>query len=84
MTDCDKFKKQINRIKGQLNGVEKMIDNGRETTQIVHQISAVRAALSRLAVDILKDDCSSCFAQETEKMQKERFEELVINFFKIA
>jgi DNA-binding FrmR family transcriptional regulator len=84
MTDCAKFKKQINRIKGQINGVDKMVDDGRETTQIVHQISAVRAALSRLAVDILKDDCSSCFAQESEKKQKERFEELVINFFKVA
>ena len=82
MGDCNKFKSQINRIKGQVSGVEKMISEGRNINEIVQQVSAVRAALSRLAIDLLKNESDECFNNQ-EKSQ-EKFEELVTNFFKIT
>ncbi|MCA9386677.1 metal-sensing transcriptional repressor [Candidatus Dojkabacteria bacterium] len=84
MDNCKKFNSQINRISGQVNGISKMIDSGRPVSEIVNQISAARAALSRLAVDLLKNESSACFSQEQVESQQKKFEELVTNFFKIT
>lgn len=84
MQECKKFKKQFNRIKGQINGIEKMIDEGRNVNDIVTQVSAARAALSRLAVDLLKEESSECFSGDEPVDNQKKFEELVTNFFKIT
>ncbi|MCA9381511.1 metal-sensing transcriptional repressor [Candidatus Dojkabacteria bacterium] len=84
MDDCKKFNSQINRISGQVNGISKMIDSGRPVADIVQQVSAARAALSRLAVDLLKNESSACFSQDKAESQQKKFEELVTNFFKIT
>lgn len=85
--DCEKINlkvaKNLNRAKGQLAGIEKMISEGRDSIEIVTQIQAVRAALSGIAIDLLKDDCSECFNKRTEEDKKKQFEELVVKFFKI-
>ncbi len=84
MEECKKFNNQINRIKGQMSGVEKMIEEGRNVNDIVQQVSAVRAALSRLAIDLLKNESSECFNGDKLETNKKKFEELVTNFFKIT
>jgi DNA-binding FrmR family transcriptional regulator len=81
---CEDIKKQMNRIKGQLTGVEKMIEEGRDPLDIIQQISAVRAALSRLAVEILKDESKSCFKKDKTEEKLQKFEELVTNLFKLT
>lgn len=84
---CIDIKNQMNRIKGQINGIDKMINNGRDYVSILQQIKAVQAALSRLGVELLKDESKQCFSEKDtkdSKQQIEKFEELVANFFKIA
>lgn len=80
---CLEIKNQINRIKGQLNGIDKMVEEGRDSLEIVQQISAVRAALSRLAVELLKDESKICFTKKDDSEKLKKFEELVANFFKL-
>lgn len=84
---CTEIKNQINRIEGQIKGIKGMIDEGRDSIEIVQQISAVKAALSRLAVEVLKDESKTCLNIQTPKSNEERikkFEELVTNFFKMT
>lgn len=78
-----KVSKNFNRAKGQLLGIEKMITEGRDSLEIVTQIQAVRAALSAIAIDLLKDECNECFKKRSEEDKKKQFEDLVIKFFKI-
>ncbi|MBE2280001.1 MAG: metal-sensitive transcriptional regulator [Ignavibacteriaceae bacterium] len=86
--DCKKINikinKNLNRVKGQITGIEKMILDGRDTVEIVTQIQAVRAALSSIAISILKDECNECFNKKTEADKKKQFEDLVVKFFKIS
>lgn len=82
--NCTQFKTQVNRIKGQVNGVERMINEGRDVTEIIQQVSAVRAALSRLAVDLLKNESSACFQNKSKEDKLKQFEELVTTFFKVT
>ena len=81
---CVDITNQINRIKGQINGIDKMITDGRDSTEILQQIKAVQAALSRLGVEILKDESKQCFDNKSKDEQLSKFEELVANFFKIT
>lgn len=81
--NCVDIKNRLNRLQGQLSGVEKMIESERDSIEIVHQISAIRAALAKLAVEILKEESSECFKQKTRKEKLQAFEDLVESFFKI-
>ncbi len=49
-------KKRINRIIGQLRGIEKMLDNKRECSDILQQISAVKKAIDGLSKEIVISD----------------------------
>lgn len=47
---------RISRVEGQLRGIHKMIEEEKGCLDIVTQISAVKEAVSRLGVEILKND----------------------------
>ncbi len=81
---CIDIKKQMNRISGQVKGIDKMIDEGRDYLEIIQQIKAVQSALSRLGVELLKDESKQCFNKTDNAEKVKKFEELVANFFKIA
>jgi DNA-binding FrmR family transcriptional regulator len=53
-------KKRLNRIEGQVRGLNKMVDDDRYCIDIVTQIAAVRAALSRVEKDLLRGHVASC------------------------
>lgn len=87
-TDCKKVSeettKNLNRVKGQIQGIEKMISESRDSIEIVTQIQAVRAALSSIAINMLMEDCNECFNKKSEADKKKQFEDLVVKFFKIS
>ena len=51
-----KITDRISRIEGQLRGIKKMIEGEKNCLDIITQISAVKEAVSKLGVEILKDD----------------------------
>lgn len=54
------IKSRISRVSGQINGVSKMIDEDRYCLDILNQISAVRAALDSLGVELLTNHLETC------------------------
>ena len=56
---------RIRKIKGQVAGIEKMIGEKRSCLEVVQQISAVKAALGKVAGVILTQESCQC-----EKMKK--------------
>lgn len=47
---------RISRIEGQLRGIRKMFDAEKGCLDIITQISAVKEAVSKLGVELLKND----------------------------
>lgn len=84
MKDCTQLTNQANRISGQVAGISRMIESGRDVTDIIQQISAAKSSLSKLAVELLKDESNSCFQQNSKEDKIKKFEELVTNFFKVS
>ncbi|MDR2192052.1 MAG: metal-sensing transcriptional repressor, partial [Endomicrobium sp.] len=58
--DESKIKRLLNTAKGQIDGVLKMIDEGRYCIDIVTQISASKAILHKTAKEVLKAHLNSC------------------------
>ncbi len=67
MTD-DECLKRVHRIKGQIEGVEKMVKNEKGCLETVQQVIAAKNALSGLAVQILYRE--SCKIESKEKRKQ--------------
>ena len=55
---------RINRITGQLNGINKMIKDNRYCHDILIQIAAVESALKEVGFMILYDHMSTCVSED--------------------
>ena len=58
------LKTRINRIIGQLNGVNKMLDDNRYCHDILIQIAAVESALKEVGFIILQDHMMTCVSDD--------------------
>lgn len=62
---------RINRIIGQLRGVEKMIAKERDCSDILQQISALKKAIDGLSKEIVVSDiCRFVPKNKSEKVEK--------------
>lgn len=62
---------RINRIAGQIRGIEKMIDNNSECDDILNQISSVKSALNGIAKLVLEVHLRSCVVNDIKLGQEE-------------
>ena len=61
MKDHDpKLINRLNRIEGQVRGISKMVTEGRYCIDVLTQLQAVRAALSRVETAMLQDHLGHC------------------------
>ena len=56
----DQLQNRLRRIEGQVRGVERMVDEERYCIDIVTQISAIQAALDKVALGLLDDHAAHC------------------------
>jgi DNA-binding FrmR family transcriptional regulator len=54
------LKSRLNRISGQVTGIQKMLDEDRYCVDILNQIAAVRSALDALGIELLTSHVESC------------------------
>ena len=58
--------KRLRRLEGQVRGIEKMIQNGRDCESIVTQLAAARSALDGVGALILRNYMTLCFRKGVE------------------
>ena len=75
--DHNQEKKYINIAKGQLDGIIKMIEDGRYCLDIVDQLSATRALLKKTNNLILKNHIDNCVKEAIIKGDNEKVEEIL-------
>ena len=54
----------MKRIEGQARGIQRMLEEKRECEEIVLQLAAMRAALSRVAMSLMGEHFRDCMAKE--------------------
>jgi CsoR family transcriptional regulator, copper-sensing transcriptional repressor len=75
--DKDALTKRLRRIGGQVAGVERMVDEERYCIDILTQISAIRSALDRVAIEVLDDHARHCVLGAANGDREERTEEMM-------
>ncbi|MGH3066158.1 MAG: metal-sensitive transcriptional regulator [Gaiellaceae bacterium] len=60
--DKQKLVARLNRIEGQVRGIERMVEEDRYCIDVLTQIAAVNTALESLAFTILDDHVNHCVA----------------------
>lgn len=72
------IQRRLRRIEGQLKGIQKMLDQESCCSDILVQISAVRAAISKVGVLIMENHVKECVAGAlTGENKEEKLDELV-------
>jgi CsoR family transcriptional regulator, copper-sensing transcriptional repressor len=82
MTQAEpKLLSRLARIEGQVRGVIRMVEEERYCIDVLNQLEAIKAALSRVEAEVLKRHASHCVAHAIKsgnaRDQKEKFDELV-------
>ncbi len=75
--DRDAVLKRLRRIEGQVRGVERMVEENRYCIDVVTQVTAIQAALDKVALELLSDHATHCVAGANGSEQEERTEELM-------
>lgn len=57
--------KRLNRVEGQVRGVSKMVQDDKYCIDILTQVSAAKAALDTVALELLRDHARHCLANDT-------------------
>lgn len=73
----DAVLKRLRRIEGQVRGVERMVEENRYCIDVVTQVTAIQAALDKVALELLSDHAAHCVVGAPEDEQEERTEELM-------
>jgi CsoR family transcriptional regulator, copper-sensing transcriptional repressor len=73
----DQLISRLRRINGQVSGIERMVGDDRYCIDILTQISAVQAALDKVALGLLDDHTHHCVMGASESEQEAKTEELM-------
>lgn len=77
-----KMLNRLRRIEGQVRGIERMIEDDRYCIDVITQLQAVRAAVSRAESELVKQHVADCVrlalaGRKNEYQQREKAEELI-------
>ena len=74
----DQLTNRLRRIEGQVRGVERMVEADRYCIDVITQISAIQAALDKVALGLLTDHARHCIVGgAAEDTPEELTEELM-------
>jgi DNA-binding FrmR family transcriptional regulator len=62
----DQLLTRLSRVEGQVRGVSKMVEDDRYCIDVMTQISAIQAALDKIALGLLDGHARHCLAGEGE------------------
>ena len=73
----DQLLKRLRRVEGQVRGIEGMVEEDRYCIDVLTQISAVQAALDKVALGLLDEHARHCVMPAEGRQQEDRTEELM-------
>jgi DNA-binding FrmR family transcriptional regulator len=75
--DKEAVLKRLRRVEGQVRGIERMVEEERYCIDVVTQITAVQAALDKVALGLLEEHAQHCVIGAEAGRQEERTVELM-------
>jgi len=79
---------RLRRIRGQIEGIQRMVENDRYCVDILHQILATKRALEKVSEIILRNHIETCVTDsimsEDEEDKRRKIEELMEVFSRFS
>lgn len=72
-TVTDDLRKRLRRVEGQVRGIEKMLEEGRDCRELVTQLSAANKALEQVGFRLVSAGLTYCLT-EPEKAEAEGYQ----------
>ncbi len=89
MADASTQTEVLNRlknVKGHIAGIERMVEEGQQCSNVLIQLSAVRASIEKIGIYILENNAVECLSDVAHKPEdKQKVEQIVkqmISFLK--
>lgn len=57
---------RLKRIEGQARGLQKMLEDGRDCEEIIIQLAALKAAVSRVGMAVIGEHMADCLRNQTD------------------
>jgi DNA-binding FrmR family transcriptional regulator len=73
----DQLLTRLRRVEGQVRGVQGMVEDDRWCIDVITQISAIQAALDKVALGLLDEHARHCVIGGEEERRGERTDELM-------
>lgn len=71
---------RLKRIEGQIRGIQKMIEEDRYCIDVLYQVTATRAALKKLGMQMIRNHMRACVASA---IRQERGEEAITELLQL-
>ncbi|MHB1001253.1 MAG: metal-sensitive transcriptional regulator [Armatimonadota bacterium] len=90
MDDTEKVQQNIivrlRRVEGQIRGLQRMIEENQECSDVITQLSAARSALDKVGFIIMSHKMEECIKQKIDSGENadEAFDEAMKLFLKLA
>ena len=69
---------RLKNVKGHIAGIEKMVESEQSCSNVLMQLSAVRASIEKIGLHILENNAIECLCeQEASPAEKERLQKVV-------
>jgi DNA-binding FrmR family transcriptional regulator len=75
--DKDKLLNRLARIEGQVRGVSRMVEEERYCIDVLTQLSAIEAALDKVALGLIDDHTRNCIVEAKGDERSEKMDELM-------
>ncbi len=82
MSDTTEIKKRLAFVRGQLDGLVRMIDAGKDCSAVIIQFKAAKAGLEKAGALFTKNYMLECLAKKKTKTSAADLEKLLIEAFK--
>jgi DNA-binding FrmR family transcriptional regulator len=79
----ERIRRRLSRIEGQVRGINRMLDEDRDCREVVQQLSAVRVAVNRAGLEVMRVYAAQCLGDpESEASDEDVLDYLVGTFGK--
>lgn len=58
---------RLHRIEGQVRGIQRMIEEEADCTEIINQVSAVKSAINRVGLALIQNHAQDCIMQAADE-----------------
>ncbi len=73
----DELLRRLARVEGQVRGIGRMVDEDRYCIDVLTQISAIQAALDKVALGLLDDHANHCVIGAADDDRRQKTAELM-------